>query len=353
MKIIFIDFSTCLKSVDDLENQARGGMVTSLFKVSDGLAKKGYEVFVLSDIKKGGKTKAGVVWCAKGAGCHLKWYDWDFLVCNRGIGEGYTGIKAKHRILWTHDLPHNGFIQTPKMIKAFSATVFMSRYAERIWKDFYKDIGRSFLIPNGIDKSLFYRGGSKDNKFLIFGSAPNRGLKRLPLIFDAINARVKGPLKMKAYSNMAKMHPNEAAMEHDYALEYETINKSAIKLCDPVPQIMFARQLQIAGLMVLPTDYPEICSNTILQSLACGTPVITTGKLGSACEWVKHKKNGMLTKYQVHDYMVHTLEMVRNAVWVLENNDRHAEMCENAAKTKILSWEDVGEKWGRMFRKLN
>ena len=197
MKILFVDFSTCLKTVRDLETQARGGMVTSLFRVSDALSQLGNEVFVLADIKHDGVTEAGTIWCAMDGSCWLKGEDWDFLVLNRGIGEGYVGLGAKHRILWTHDLPHNGFIAEPKMMHAFSAVVFMSRYAEHIWRSFYQTIGKSFLIPNGVDKELFYPR-EKDLNYLIYGSAPNRGLKRLSLIFDAVKTKTNKPLYFNA-----------------------------------------------------------------------------------------------------------------------------------------------------------
>ncbi len=353
MKIIFLDFSTRLKTIRDLETQARGGMVTSLFRVSDVLSQLGHEVFVLSDIEQDGQTDSGTIWCAKDGGCWLKGYDWDFLVLNRGVGEGYAGVNAKHRILWTHDLPHNGFIAEPKIMNAFSAVVFMSRYAEHIWRSFYRTIGRSFFIPNGVDRDIFYPR-KKDLNYLIYGSAPNRGLKRLSLIYDAVKAKTQKPLYFNAYSNMAKMHPNEAAMEHDYAQEYEKVKKGDINLFDPLPQSEFALELGRAGLMILPTDYPEICSNTILQSLASGTPVVTTGNLGSAGEWVIHKFNGYLTKFQVHDYMIHTLEIVRGVAEIISDPRLHRKMIKRCMRTRnIYSWQEIGKKWHKMFRKLH
>lgn len=351
MKILFLDFSTRLDTINDLKSRARGGMVTSLFKVSDVLSQLGHEVFVVSDISKDGKTDSGTIWCAETGACFLKGYDWDFLICNRSTGEGYTGIKAKHRILWTHDLPHNGFIPDPRVMTAFSATVFMSNYAERIWRAFYKTIHKSFLIPNGVDKDLFYPR-EKDLDYLIYCSAPNRGLKRLPLIYDAVKSRTRDSVYMNAYSNLEKMHPNEALTSPDHAADYEKVSGSEVTLLDPIPQKEFAEQIGKAGLAIMPSNYPEICSNNVLQSLASGTPVITTGNLGSACEWVKHKKNGMLTKFQVNDYMIYSLEFVRNCVDVLNTPDFHCKLIHNASKTKVYSWEQIGDKWEKMLKKL-
>jgi glycosyltransferase involved in cell wall biosynthesis len=225
-----------LETVHDLETRPRGGMVSSLFKVSDYLSQRGHDVWVLSDVKQGGTTSHGtnwVGWWPDDAQC-------DVLVCNRGIN-GFD-LQAKHRVLWTHDLPHAGFYPEPKNAKAFSATVFMSKYAERIWRYYYKDIGRSFLIPNGVDKDVFYPR-EKDLNYLIYASAPNRGLKRLPFIFDCIS-EVKPSVYMRAYSNLSKLHPGE---EEEYEKDYEEVKQSKVTLCDPIPQSSLAEELGKAG----------------------------------------------------------------------------------------------------------
>jgi glycosyltransferase involved in cell wall biosynthesis len=342
MRALFIDMSTKLLTINDLTTRARGGMVSSLFAVSDGLAQLGHEVAVLSDIAESGITQAGVQWITE--------YDdskYDVLVCNRGIGQGFPGIRAKHRILWTHDLPHNGFIQNPQNIKAFSATVFMSGYAERVWRTFYPTIGKSVTIPNGVNKQVFYPR-PKDADYLLYISNPDRGLNRLPLIFEATQTKLNRPITMRAYSNSKLLHPNEHD-SHD-GLDYKRCEEVGIKVLDPIPQSQLAEELGRAGAMVLPTNYPEICSNAILQSLASGTPIFTTGGLGSAPEWIRHGKNGMLTEFMPHDYMVYQLEMVRNLTTVLSNPRVHRKLMNKAAQTKgIYTWDQIVQQWHRML----
>jgi glycosyltransferase involved in cell wall biosynthesis len=342
VRICFLDRSTKLETVNDLQTRPRGGMVTSLFKVSDYLSRQGHTVWVCSDIKESGLTRSSVVWINE-----FPEVSFDVVVCNRGVG-GFD-IQAKHRILWTHDLPHAGQIPEPKNIKAF-AVVFMSKYAERIWRYYYKDIGRSFYIPNGVDKELFYPR-EKDLDYLIYASAPNRGLKRLPLIFDSIATRVKRPIYMRAYSNLAKLHPNEVDERDDLAETYSAVKESGVTLCDPIPQSSLAEELGRAGLMILPSSYPEICSNIVLQSLASGVPIVTTGGLGSSEEWIS-RRNGVLTAWQPHDYMAYTLNVVRESVRILEDPKLHRKLIRNAAKTKIHSWDEIGAQWEKMLHRL-
>jgi len=351
MKILFLDFSTRLKTVDDLQTRARGGMVTSLFKMSDYLAAAGHRVYVQSDIEQAGDTNAGVQWYNDDDVDLLEQETWDFIIFNRGTGHGHVEFKAKHRILWTHDLPHNGFIPEPEIMRAFSGVVFMSRYAEWVWRSFYKTIGKSFLIPNGVDKELFYPR-KKDLNYLVYASAPNRGLRRLSLIFDSVSTQ-QPDVHMNAYSNMEIMHPNEAPY-FDCADDWNKIKEeSAINYLDPLPQHEFAEEIGKAGLMILPTRYPEICSNVILQALASGTPIVSTGNLGSSGEWIRTGANGYLTDFHVHDYMIHTLQMVRGVVSILGNKKRHLKLIKNATKTKgIYSWKQIGRKWEKMLARL-
>jgi len=343
MRILFVDRSTQLKTVHDLKTKARGGMVASLFHVSDYLASQGHDVTVFSDIECTGVTDAKAKWL------HEAWGEYDCLIANRGVGEGYPEINAKSRILWTHDLPHSGFIPDPKVMGAFNCTVFMSRYAENVWRLFYRTIGKSAFIPNGVDKSIFY----PRQKFLntmIYASAPNRGLDKLPIILDSVRSRLPDGWKyvINAYSNLSKLHPGEGEDQFNYT----PVQESNVTLCDPVPQGELANTLGQAGLMILPSAYPEICSNAVLQALASGTPVITTGNLGATGEWVKHGKSGMLTRSLPHDYMVHLVEMVRNTVRVLESEKLHRKLIQGAVRTKVLTWPEVGRKWEKLIARI-
>ena len=351
MRLLFFDNSTGLKTVHDLKTRARGGMISSLFTITDLLSGMGHEVIVIGGIETGGTTDAGVRWRRMDEGFEAPV---DVLVCNRTTThDGFASIRAKHRILWTHDLPHSGFIPNKKIVKSYKKVVFMSRYAERVWRTFYPEIEKSVLIPNGVDRELFYPR-KKDLDYLIFGSAPNRGLQYLQLIFDALKNRVSDSLYLNAYSNRDVLHPNEPTHHEINMIEkYEFTGENAINLLDPLPQKMWAEELGKAGMMILPTAYPEICSNAILQALASGTPIVTTGNLGSAPEWVKSGWNGFLTQFLPNDYMVHTLEIVKGAKEILESNKMHKKLIKNAVNTKgILSWDEVAKKWNKMLRGL-
>lgn len=355
-RVLFIDFGTSLESLADYTTKAQGGRVGSLLEVPNALSQLGHEVAVLSDIKKPGTTPEGVYWYShRMIPIAFLEKEWDFLVANRGIADGYPYCLAKRRILWTHDLPHPGFIKDPRLMQHFH-TVFMSRYAERVWRIHYPLIGKSSIISNGVDRGIFYSLGNTERKLkrIVYISSPNRGLHRLPAIAEVVNEKLGKPLEWIAYSNQKILHPmegdcnNEGANDNWGSLDVEG---APITLKDPVTRQEIADVLRSSGMMVVPTGYPEICSNATLQALACGVPVVTAG-IGSAGEWIKSGWNGYLTKTVLSDYMVYLVEMARAVYKIVSNPFLQTKMCNNAAATKIYSWQEIGAQWEKMLKKI-
>jgi glycosyltransferase involved in cell wall biosynthesis len=348
MKLLFIDLTTGLDSFRDLETRARGGMVASLYILPEVLSQSN-KVYVLSDAKQGGKTDGGVIWLTLNDMDWVVKQDWDVLVLNRQTyGEGFNEISAKRRILWVHDMVHGGWIREPRYARMLWATVFMSQYSEETWRAYYTDLpSRSYVIPNGIDKGLFHPQRQKDRNVLLYFSAPNRGLEHLAVITDTARQATGLPLKMVAYSNMATMHPQEGSDK--FQKVYENARKDGVILRDPIPQKAIAEEVGKAGLIVKPSDFAETCSNTTIQSLASGTPIIT-GPTGADKEWIRHKWNGMLTTHTLQDGPLFIMEMCRNLVSVLKDEELYTKLICNAPQTKgLYTWEEIGKKWNTML----
>ena len=327
-------------------------MVSSLYLLPNALSQIGHDVSVLSDVKQSGKTKDGVLWLVES---DMEWltkseFSFDFIILNRQTyGDCFDEIRAKHRLLWVHDMVHGGWIVKPEKARTLSATIFMSEYSRETWTTYYKDLPkRSFIIPNGVDRKLF----SPDNKDLdtmIFFSAPNRGLEHLPIILETARAATGRNLKMTAFSNMGKLHPQE---KDKFAEVYRNVKARGINLSDPIPQRKLAAFVNRAGLMVKPNDYPETCSNTTLQCLAAGTPVVTS-PIGADKEWIKTGFNGAITKHSLQDGPLFIMEMCRGVVNILKDEKIHRKLIKNAPKTKRLcTWEEIGFLWHKALKRL-
>lgn len=347
MNLLFIDLTTNLDSVSDLESRARGGMVSSLHILPNALQSLGHRCLVMSDVKQPGKTKTGVLWINDIE--EIVKVGWDFLILNRQIyGDGFPEIKARHRILWTHDMVHGGWIPDPDRATMLSAVVFMSNYSERTWRSYYKKIGRSAIIPNGVDKQLFRPQKERDLNHMIYFSAPNRGLEHLPVILDTVRDATGRDIKCTAFSKMSTLHPQEG--DDRYQKIYDAVKLSDVDLREPVPQAELAKWVSAAGLMVKPNDYAETCSNSTLQALASGTPVVTS-PVGADKEWVKNRWNGYVTFNSLNDGPVFILETCRAIVDIMQNG--HERLIDNAPKTENLySWEEIGHQWNKMLNRV-
>ena len=83
-----------------------------------------------------------------------------------------------------------------------------------------------------------------------------------------------------------------------------------------------------ADVMIVPSKQENL-SNAIMESLACGTPVVGFD-IGGNKDMIDHQKNGYLaTAYSSND-------LARGIDWVLDDQERHLQLCKNA-RQKILS----------------
>jgi len=87
--------------------------------------------------------------------------------------------------------------------------------------------------------------------------------------------------------------------------------------------------------------------NTVMESLACGKPVVAFNT-GGIPEMVDHKKNGYIAQQK-------NVEDLANGIqWVLEDENRYNELSENA-REKVMShysFEVVGSKYEEIYKSM-
>lgn len=352
-RVIFVDWSTGFDSVDQFFSRPLGGRLTFLRYLPAELCFLGHDCTVLSDAVGG--VVDGVRWLGPSKFDEVCDSEYDFLVTMRGTLGGLPEIRAKRRILCIRDLPHYGLCKDPILLNAFSAAVVGSHYGAGVWKEYFQNLPKTYIIPNGVDRDVFYMR-KKDFRLAVFASAPNRGLMRLPLIVDMAREKTGIDFRMCAFSKLGKLHPGEVKKDiyvDGHAIDYALMNSGSIEWLDPVSQAELANILGTAAVMIMPTGFPEICSNSVLQSLASGTPVIATGGIGSTPEFISHGVDGFLTRYAPHDYMVYDMEMARLVIKALSDHKMLAKMMSRATNSKkVKTWRAVAESWCRMFREL-
>lgn len=97
--------------------------------------------------------------------------------------------------------------------------------------------------------------------------------------------------------------------------------------------------------MVVPS-LQENLSNTIMESLACATPVVGFD-IGGNSDMIEHKENGYLAK------PFDTTGLKDGIEWVL-NNDNYAKLCKNARQKVLREFDSeiVAKKYINLYKKI-
>lgn len=101
-----------------------------------------------------------------------------------------------------------------------------------------------------------------------------------------------------------------------------------------------------ADVMIVPSKQENL-SNAIMESLACGTPVVGFD-VGGNKDMIDHRKHGYLAKaYSTED-------LAKGIDWVLENHERHIQLCVNAQQKILSSFDEriVIPKYIKLYESL-
>ena len=340
MKLLFVDGST---NEIPLDTHPLRGRSTYLRYLPSELVKFGCEVSVLCNISEG-RTLYGVTWLCPTDIAAIFSARWDYLIFLRGLQrDGMPEIMARHRIFVPRDNPHAGFIPDVNVIKSLKCVIHTSRFSKVRWGDYFTDLPlvQSRIIPNGVDKEIFYPVDIKERSpVILFFCNPDRGINLLPWIYEGIKAKVDYEVKMVALTDHATLHPQEAPTE-GLDRYYESCRACGIEVRKPIAQRELADTLRHCAMTIAPSNYPEICSNAILQSLACGVPVIGTARLGFEGEVVD---SSTLVPFYPHDGEIYLRYFVHKCLRLLDDGEYYEEVATKAPK-HIISWEDVAQRW--------
>jgi glycosyltransferase involved in cell wall biosynthesis len=97
-----------------------------------------------------------------------------------------------------------------------------------------------------------------------------------------------------------------------------------------------------ADVFVTPSRQDNL-SNMVMESLACGTPCVAFG-IGGMPDMIDHQYNGYLAQ------PFETEEMAYGIQWLLENEERHQKLSQNARQTAVRKFDQ--ELQARRYLKL-
>lgn len=344
MKILFLDGTPGFYP-NRLNEKPTGGILTSLTHIPRLLVKAGHDVSIAS-LHKVNETVEGV----KYIGDLIEKNVWDVVVFNRNFldRDMVRFFRDSYKILWLHDVADPSYFKDD----AFSLVdkvVALSIYQRDCYSDFYSIPSDRFLIiPNGVDKKIFYRSEYVERRDDLFvsSSAPIKGL--YPLEYTMSNMkRWDSNIEMRLYSSQ-KLHEMEDSARHKGLMG--RIAAAGASVLDPIPQKELADVFRSATALLMPNSYPEMCSNLLLQAQACGLPVIATN-IGSAPEYITHRLTGMLTDRGPQDLYWWHHNFVKQCAEVFYNKGLREEIS-RLSPIGVRSWEDIGDQWGSMLNNV-
>jgi len=191
------------------------------------------------------------------------------------------------------------------------------------------------VIPNGIDLQLYQPVDKRSarNRF-------NLPLDKQIILFGAMSAtsdKRKGFDKLKiALSTFVKNHQNNNIMIVVFG---NNDSKDVIDLGLPAKytgNIKSEHDLislySAADVFVAPSLQDNL-PNTIMEAMACGTPVVSFN-IGGAPDMIEHRTNGYLAK------SFDTEDFAKGIYWILEDQDRWQQLSNNA-RSKIMHTFDI------------
>jgi len=244
-------------------------------------------------------------------GCH---YDDDCGKFQQSCGSCPVLHSKKDRDLsrriWTRK--RNAWSDVPIVVVATSQWLADQARASSIFKD-----KRIEVIPNGIDTEI-YKPLQKD----VARAAYNLPQDKRLILFSAFNAASD---KRKGSQYLLQALKKMSQLGWDSKAELVIIGASGGDLPDVEMKTHYMGNLHdelsqvllysAADVLVAPS-IQENLSNTVIESLACGTPVVAFD-VGGMPDMIDHQENGYLARpFEVDD-------LADGISWVIESEHRH------------------------------
>ncbi|WP_226042357.1 glycosyltransferase family 4 protein [Natrinema sp. DC36] len=145
---------------------------------------------------------------------------------------------------------------TQRALNCADGLIFNSELTESVWKDEYRISSPTHTVYNGVDQEIFYPRDVPDEEYVLFvGNSPRKGLPKV--------------------REFARDGSHPVYVVGDVA---ESENLRAI---GRVNQSELAEYYSSALATIHPANF-EAFGNVILESLACGTPIVVSDQCGAA-----------------------------------------------------------------------
>ena len=278
------------------------------------------------------------------------------------------------KILWSGDAfdqSSNKIFENPYLCGQMDAFVFKSKWQrEKILEKYWNiEPNKAHVIYNGIKHKYFTEKQKPIKNRFIYASLWYRGLKNFikiwPMILEHIpDAEIHIFARSSLYSTWdwdilkgyvirgedPPLKFLETMLNRDIGYrEYveELCQMPGMILREPIPQKMLIKEIGKSWLMLYPnTGFVESSCGVALQSLACGTPVVTMKRAGLP----ETVRNGGVLIEETEGWETKFVDEVRNLSWKKEKRKTLSEW----GRSTVLqeSWGQRAKEWQDFLKSL-
>lgn len=325
----------------DPSNFIAGGAELQAYGLGNALSKLGHDVHFYCNTEENGNyhpyEKFGTD-------------DHEWVIIVRASGILYQQFKAKHVILWTgdaYDQPNNWMLNDDRLISKLHKIVFKSNWQlETIHEHFVITAlaDKSVFMPTGLNPEHYTEYKPSVKQGFICTSRIFRGIDRFIHIWPEVYNRFGGELKLLV--GVSNLYSDNPESDVPYKPYLDALSKiEGVRLMDIHDQKQTIQLMAESKLMLYPNfNFMESSCNSAFESMAAGTPVITTAKAGLP-EAINEGIGQLIPDYlPLPEY---TARMIQHIQYYFDNPDPFNNWVTQSrwAFIKKHSWDKVAQQW--------
>lgn len=246
------------------------------------------------------------------------------------------------RYIWSRK--HDAWKDVPVVVVATSHWLADMARASSLFKD-----KRIEVIPNGLDTEKYKPADQQaarkvynlpqDKKLILFSafSATSDKRKGNQFLVAALEKLSKADWGAKA--ELVIIGASRPENPPDFGIKVHYMGY----LQDEISQVLLYSAVDV----VVAPSMQENLSNAVMESLACGTPVVAFN-IGGMPDMIDHQKNGYLAS------PFESSDLAEGIIWVLENNSRLEELSLCARETAVERYavKSVANQYAVLYRDI-
>lgn len=278
----------------------------------------------------------------------------DVLVLFRRMLDVLSDIPSKVRVFWAHDhqgvyVSHPpGFSRSlaigwrrmtgPQFHRRVDRVFVVSNFMADLFRWLFRTPSEKLVVmPNGIDGSLFKDPAAHHPLKFVHSSVPDRGLTQLLLEIFPVVRKTHPPSELHLFS----YQPLDG---------YRKYESTGVHFHGWVKKEELIRTLGQSCLMLYPANFEEMGAISVLESMAAGTPAITS-TLGVLAELAGENSRGVAVPGRpgTHGFADRFVQ----AVLELLGDPSRLEHMRTAAREYVLTrhdWDAIARRWDRELR---